>query len=250
MTPTVICLNVILLFAGAAVATADILPDGEAVLARVDDNISSRNKVIESEMIIHGRRGTRTVESRSWIEGNRQSFTEYLSPPRERGTKMLKIGEELWTFAPSTDRTIRISGHMLRQSVMGSDLSYEDLMEDPKLAELYTATTAGADSVLGRPCWVLELTARSEDIAYHTRRVWVDQERAVLLREERFAKSGMLLKTTNVRSVSEIDGHWVADHIVFRDELRQGQGTEFLLQRLTFDAEIPPHVFSKASLRK
>ncbi len=234
----------------AAAAAAETLPAGDAVLARVDENIGSRNKIVEAEMVIHGRRGTRTVRSRSWIEGNRRSFTEYLSPPRERGTKMLKLTDELWTYTPATDRTIRISGHMLRRSVMGSDLSYEDLMEDPALADLYTATTAGADTLLGRPCWILDLQARDEDIAYHARRIWVDQERAVLLREERFATSGMLLKTTDVRSVREIDGHWVADHLVFRDELRQGGGTEFVLTAMTFDAEIAPHIFSKAALRQ
>jgi hypothetical protein len=37
----------------------------------------------------------------------------------------------------SVDRTIQIAGHMLRQSVMSSDMSYEDLMEDPKLVNLY-----------------------------------------------------------------------------------------------------------------
>jgi hypothetical protein len=36
---------------------------------------------------------------------------------------MLKLGDQLWTFSPSTDRTIQIAGHMLRQSVMGSDMS-------------------------------------------------------------------------------------------------------------------------------
>ena len=73
------------------------LPDGEAVLGRVDENIASRSKRIEAAMVIHGRRGTRTVHSRSWIEGTRRSFTEYLNPPRERGTKMLKLDDQLWT---------------------------------------------------------------------------------------------------------------------------------------------------------
>jgi outer membrane lipoprotein-sorting protein len=240
---------VLLALAGGEVRAA-ALPDGETILARVDENIASRNKIIEAKMVIHGRRGTRTVESRSWIEGNRRSFTEYLAPARERGTKMLKIGDELWTYTPATDRTIRIAGHLLRQSVMGSDLSYEDLMEDPRLAELYTAATAGADTLAGRPCWILDLASRGGDIAYQSRRVWVDQERGVLLREERFAKSGMLLKTTEVREVRQIDGHWVAAHIVFRDALRDAGGTEFILADMTFDAAIPPATFSKAALRK
>jgi outer membrane lipoprotein-sorting protein len=251
MIRTLCCLPLLVAAAAAgAQPAAPTLPAGDTILARVDANIGSRNKVIEAEMIIHGRRGTRTVESRSWIEGNRRGFTEYLAPPRERGTKMLKLEDELWTYTPDTDRTIRISGHLLRQSVMGSDLSYEDLMEDSRLAQLYTAATAGVDTLLGRACWILALESRGEDIAYASRRVWVDQEHHVLLREERFAISGMLLKTTEVRSVREVEGRWVADHIVFRDALGKGDGTEFLLKSVDFDVDIPAATFSKAALRR
>jgi hypothetical protein len=224
-------------------------PSGDTILAEVDANAGSRNKLIEAAMVIHGRRGTRTVQSRSWIEGTQRSFTEFLAPARERGTKMLKLENQLWTYTPTTDRIIKISGHLLRQAVMGSDLSYEDLMEDPELSALYRARTTGVDTLLDRPCWILDLAAQEQDIAYHTRRVWVDQERAVMLREERFAKSGKLLKTTEVRAVYEVQGRWIANHVVFRDMLKEGDGTEFLLESIDFDVEIPPHIFSKASLR-
>jgi hypothetical protein len=225
-------------------------PAGDAVLARVDANAASRNKVIKAAMIIHGRRGTRTLKSRGWIEGTQRSFTEFLAPARDRGTKMLKLDNQLWTFLPSTDRTIKISGHLLRQAVMGSDLSYEDLMEDPQLSTLYRAATTGVDTLLGRPCWILDLTSEGRDIAYSTRRVWVDQERAVILREERFAKSGTLLKTTEVREIRQVSERWIAHHVVFRDILKEGGGTEFVLEEIEFDVDIPPHLFSKASLRK
>jgi len=225
-------------------------PAGDDVLRAVDANAGSRNKRLEASMIIHGKRGTRTVRSRSWIEGTRQSFTEFLEPARERGTKMLKQQDQLWTYSPTTDRIIKISGHLLRQAVMGSDLSYEDLLEDPELSALYGAATTGVDSVLGRPCWVLDLTSLSSNIAYHSRRVWVDQEWSVLLREERFAKSGTLLKTTEVKEVRQVQDRWVAHHVVFRDILKGGMGTEFLLEAIDFDVEIPPHLFTKASLRK
>ena len=80
----------------------------------------------------------RTIESKNWVIGIDLAFTEYLSPPREKGTKMLKLGDKLWTYSPQTDRVIQISGHMLRQSVMGSDMSYNDMMEDrPLIEELY-----------------------------------------------------------------------------------------------------------------
>jgi hypothetical protein len=67
------------------------------------------------------------------------NFTEYLFPEREKGTKMLKLNDRLLIYSPTTDRTIQLSGHLLRQSVMGSDLSYEDMMEERKLSEVYSA---------------------------------------------------------------------------------------------------------------
>jgi outer membrane lipoprotein-sorting protein len=233
----------------AAAAAAAQAPDGEAILRRADENMGSDNKITTSSMIIHGRRGSRSVRSRSWIRGRTESFTEYLDPPRDKGTKMLKLQDQLWTYTPAADRTILISGHMLRQSVMGSDLSYEDMMEDPRLTSLYSATVAGEETLEGRACWVLDLVSRGEDIAYFRRKIWVDKERYVVLREERFAKSGKLLKTTEVTSVERQGGRWVPARIIFKDALKEGEGTEFVLESIEFDADIPDYMFTKASLR-
>ncbi len=233
---------------GMTTAAAQI-PDGEAILRRVDDNMGSDNKIITSTMTVHGRRGSRTITSKSWIRGRTESFTEYLDPPRDKGTKMLKLGDQLWIYTPEADRTILISGNMLRQSVMGSDLSYEDMMEDPRLTNLYTATVAGEDAVDGRACWVLDLVSKGEEVAYYRRKVWVDKERDVVLREERYAKGGKLLKTTEVKSVERQGGRWVPTRVVFKDALKEGAGTEFVIESIEFNAQIPDYVFTKASLR-
>jgi outer membrane lipoprotein-sorting protein len=203
-----------------------------------------------SEMIIRSRRTTRSVRTVSWVSGTDRAFTEYLAPERDRGTKMLKLGDRLWTYSPESDRTILIAGHMLRQSVSGSDLSYEDVMEDPRLADIYTAQLTGSDTVAGRPAWVLELVAKTAAVAYQKRKLWVDKERSLVLREERFSKGGKLLKTVEVLSVKRFDGRWLADRAVFRDALKAGGGTEFRVDSIRFDARIPDIIFSKASLRK
>lgn len=229
---------------------AQPFPSGEWILHRVDENIVSGNKVITARMIIHGRRGSRSIESKSWIQGEDKGFTEYLAPPRERGTKMLKLGDQLWTYSPSTDRTILIAGHMLRQSVMGSDLSYEDMMEDRRLLKMYEATVVGEEEVLGSACWVLELKARTPDVAYASRKIWVDKARFVVLREERYARSGMLLKTTEVKSVRLVQDRFVPERVIFKDVLKAGEGTEFIVDAIEFDASIPDYLFTKASLRK
>jgi outer membrane lipoprotein-sorting protein len=236
-------------------AAGGILPGVQAanaddILKKIDENRVSGNKVILSQMIIHGRRGSRTLRVKSWIQGTEKSFSEYLDPPRERGTKMLKLGDQLWTFYPASDRIILIAGHMLRQSVMGSDLSYEDMLEDPTLLGNHAATINGEETLLERPCWLLNLEAKKADAAYPQRRLWVDRERYTVLKEERLARSGKLLKTTTVESVRRFGGRWVPDHVRFKDALSEGEGTEFVIEAIEFDAVIPDSLFSKAALRK
>jgi len=225
-------------------------PAGKEILRKIDENYRSRNRIITSKMIVHGRRRSRTMVAKSWIRGSEEAFTEYLSPAREKGTKMLKLDDQLWTYSPSTDRIIRISGHMLRQSVMGSDLSYEDMMEDPEFNLLYDAQVTGEENVLERPCWVVELTAVTTDISYFKRKIWVDKERDLIYKENRYAKSGKLLKTTEVTEYGLLDGRWVARHIIFKDVLKRGSGTEFRIEAVEFDTDIPNYVFTKAVLKR
>lgn len=225
-------------------------PDADEILKKVEQNMSSDNRVFESEMIIHGRRSSRTIASKTYSVGDKRSFTEYLSPAREAGTKMLKLENQLWIYSPSTDRTIQISGHLLRQSVMGSDLSYEDMMDDRKLTDIYSAKVAGEESIDGRKTWVLELTAKVEDVAYYKRKMWIDQERYVPLKEELYAKSGQLLKRTTLSDVQKIQGRWFPMTVVFKDMLKQGEGTEFRMKNVQFNQQIPEYLFTKAALKQ
>jgi len=240
----------ILLLSCSLMTVSAQYPDGKQLLERIDRNMSSENRIFTSSMIIYGRRTTHTVKMKTWTAGEKKSFTEYLFPAREQGTKMLKLEEQLWIYSPSTDRIIQIAGHMLRQSVMGSDLSYEDLMEDNSLVRQYNANVTGTEEVDGRQCWVVELKAVVPDIAYQGMKLWVDQERNIPLREEMFAKSGTLLKRTELSDVQRIGKRWYPRKILFRDMLRDGKGTEFIIEEIEFNVPIPEHIFSKASLKK
>lgn len=225
-------------------------PSGKTILDAIDKNMASESRKVTSKMVIHGRRGSRTIQSVSWIQGTEKSFTEYLAPAREKGTKMLKLGDRLWMYSPSTDRTIQISGHMLRQSVMGSDLSYEDMMEDPKLINHYDAVVTGEETIDERPCWVVELTANKKDVAYHFMKLWVDKSRSIPLQEELMAKSGKLLKRMELKDIRKVKNRWYPGRFIFKDMLKTGDGTEFVVESVEFDIDIPERVFSKASLRK
>ena len=228
---------------------SDLLIDD--IIKKIDFNLNSENRFIESKMIINGRRSSREIISKSWIIGVDKAFTEYIYPVREAGTKMLKIDDKLYTYSPQTDRIIQISGHMLRQSVMGSDMSYNDILEDKPLNDTYTAVLEREELVDGRNCYVIYLTASVSGLAYPKRRAWVDAEYFLPIREELYAKSGKLLKSTSMTGVKRIGNRWFPTIFIFKDELKRGsKGTEWIIKDISFNLDIPTSLFLKSNLRK
>ena len=221
------------------------------IIDKIDFNLNSDNRVMTTQMIVHGRRASRTIVSKSWIVGTDKAFTEYLSPPREQGSKMLKLDDILLTYSPQTDRIIQISGHMLRQSIMGSDMSYNDVMEDKPLDQLYTATFEGEEYIDDRKCYILFLESKVDGISYPKRREWVDAEYFLPIKEELYAKSGKLLKSTSMDGIKKIGERWFPSRFVFKDELKKNsKGTEWIINDIQFDQDIPEIIFSKSNLRK
>lgn len=225
-------------------------PTASEILQKVDDNMSAETRITESQMIIYGRRNNRTITSVGYSRGKYDNFTEYLSPEREKGTKMLKLKDYLWIYSPSSDRTIQLSGHMLRQSVMGSDLSYEDMMDDRKLLDIYNTQIEGEEKIDGLKVWRLLLTAKVDDATYYSRKLWVEQEHFVPLKEDLFAKSGQLLKRTLMSDVRQVDGRWYPHKMNYKDMLKDGKGTDFIVTRMEINPKIPNVVFNKSNLKK
>lgn len=242
--------KLITLFAITMFLNGAAAQDASRILDEIDKNLSAESRIVESTMTINGKRNNRTMTSKSYTTGTEKSFTEYLSPARDKGTKMLKLGKELWVYSPSTDRTILISGHMLRQSVMGSDLSYEDMMDDRKLQETYTPEIVGEEEIDGRKCHVLQLTAKVNDVAYDSQKIWTDAERNVPLKQELYAKSGQLLKRIILSDVQRIGNRWFPMKMNYKDVLKDGNGTDYTITKIEFDVKIPDYIFSKASLKQ
>ena len=224
--------------------------DAQKLLEQVDDNLWSHTKFISGRLIIDNGRKIRTLTQDSWMEGINRSYTHYKSPAREKGTKMLKIKGKLWMYTPRTDRKILIAGHLLRQSLMGSDLSYEDMMEDHKLSKSYTATFDSFANIETIKCVVLNLTARDKKTTYQTRKVWVNPEDKTVLKEERSAKSGKLLKRILFKDYEIISGRKFPRTMIFKDLLKENTKTTYKFDVIEFDIEIPPSYFSQSILKR
>lgn len=234
-----------------SVSVADTHWNVEDILSRVDANQVIDHAILEATMIVSGRTGERTIQLKSWSQGEDKSFSEYLSPARERGKKMLKVDDQLWIYTPEpSDRVITISGHLLKQSVMGSDLSYEDLMNNDSLLTDYDAVIVGEEQLNDRPCVVLELTAKQSDASYARQKLWIDTERWLTVQSHLMAKNDKLLKQFQVTDVFELSDRWYPKEMHFKDMLASGNGTVYIIDSIDLDTPIPDSLFTKAALRR
>jgi len=108
----------------------------------------------------------------------------------------------------------------------------------------------GTETIDSRDCYVLELTSKVTDAAYYSQKIWIDVERYVPLKQEMFARSGQLLKRTTLSDVQQVQGRWFPMKAVYKDVLKDGSGTEFILMSVKFDQDIPDHIFTKAALKQ
>ena len=128
------------------------------------------------------------------------------------------------------------------------DFTYRD-SDDRKLSDVYSAGVVGSEIIGESECWIVEMQATEEDVAYQMRKLWVDKIRFIPLKEELYAKSGKLLKKTELTNITQHGSRWYPGKMTFKDMLKKGAGTEFIVDEIRFDVDIPDYLISKASLR-
>lgn len=236
-----------ILFSSLIIAPA-LEMTAEEIINKRDDNEYFDTAQIEAEMIIVS--GSRKIiKTMVALTDKKNSLVEFTNS-QDRGTKFLKREGDLWMFFPDAEEIIKISGHMLNQGMMGSDFSYQDVMESDKLTDLYDFKITKEEELDGRPCYVLEGIAREGiKVSYYRRVSWIEKERFIGLKEELYAQSGRLLKETKVNKIEEIEGRWVPTDSVMEDKLKKDTYTEFTITQINFNPEIPEETFSLQNLR-
>ncbi|MDR1398677.1 MAG: outer membrane lipoprotein-sorting protein [Treponema sp.] len=224
-------------------------PTAIELLRRIDDNEIYDTIQYEGSMIIQyqDRRYVKTM--RAWARGNSDSFIEFTNR-EDRGTKYLKTNGRLYVYSPDTEEVMLISGHMLKESMMGSDMSYEDTIDNGSLESRYTPSIAGSENWNGRDCWILELTAKSRTESYPKQKLWIDKANGDMIHSEQYALSSAKLKEVTILNVQELGGRRFPVEIEMRDLLRRDSKTTFTMRNVILDEPIADSVFSQRNLSR
>lgn len=221
----------------------------EQILKKVDNNLNYNTAVATVRMEIYlPNQPVRVKRLKSYIQGVQNSYVEFLNK-EDKHIRYLKLGKKMWIY-DKEENSFLISGHMLKQGMMGSDISYEDAMEADVIYEKYNIELLGEQKYKDRDCYIILLTAKVKEVNYFKRKMWVDKEYFIPLREERYSKTDKLLKVFEYEDIKDYNGRIYPSKSIVSDKLKTDTKTILVIEEIAFDIEIPRYYFTKRYLER
>jgi hypothetical protein len=196
--------SLLCLFATAAwAADSDTL--SASALATHFHSAEAGNSYVRLKM--ETKSGVMQIQIKARRSGNNAELVyQVLWPKEHKGESVLlrkSGGSESGTLftPPSTSRPLDAS--QMSGAFFGSDLSYEDLLDDffgwPQQA------LTGTDTVDRVPCQILESKPGKGGSSYTSVRTWIDTRRMVPLRIEKYGAGGKLVRRFDTTRVANDD---------------------------------------------
>jgi len=221
----------------------------DEILAAIDRNVNFTTMTYTGTMDIRIGAEIRSKTMKVAAVSDQKALVEFINP-QDQGVKYLKLKKEMWLYFPSEQDMVKISGHLLKEGMMGSDVSYEDALEADAVRTKYSASIEREERFDGRECWVVLLEAKVKDAPYFQRRLWVDKELFLSRKEEMYAKSGKLLKVSAVLEIKKIGNRTFPFKVEISNKLRKDSQTVFTMSDVSFDVKLPENMFTLQNLQR
>lgn len=221
----------------------------EEILEKINSNLHFNTAVATIRLEIYlPNQPVRIKKFRSWIK-DKNAYVEFLNK-EDMHVRYLKLNNKMWVYDKEEENTFLISGHMLKQGMMGSDISYEDVLEPEDLYKTYNIEISTEEFLNERLCYVVVLTAKSKEVSYFKRKMWIDKEYFVPLKEERYAISGKLLKVFEYTEIKSYKNKFYPTKSIVSDKLKNNTKTVVIIEEFEFDIEIPNFYFTRRHLER
>lgn len=232
----------VFLMAAVTVLSAQALSP-EDIITRMEDNQVHDNARAEGRMLTTDKFGTIERTFISYSRGSDESLIEFTSI-EEAGQKILRTENEIYLYFPDAEELIRLQGAALRDSVMDSDFSYEDMTGEGGILDDYKVFLEEDETVDGHLCYVIRMEAKRRSVPYQLQRIWVDKELFAYRRAHRYSKAGTLLKEMQITRIETINGKHIPMDFIMSDKMKKDSQTVFTLDSLELGIRLDDSLFS------
>ena len=160
--------------------------------------------------------------------------------------------DDQWLYLPGVKKVKRIAASGKKNRFLGTDFAFEDLRPEALAAHRYES--AGAETLDGQECWLIEAFPASErqaaDSGYSKRKLWVRKDITQIVKREFYDTKGRLEKVQHDRRLVNVRGPlWRADEIEMHDVQSNGR-TVLTLEKRTLDTGLKDSLFTETELAR
>ncbi|MDA3844583.1 MAG: outer membrane lipoprotein-sorting protein [Candidatus Kapabacteria bacterium] len=223
----------------------------EQIIDKAEKLIKGKTSVGTFTMRVTTPDYTRTVKMKAWNDGTDKALIETLSPRKEKGNKMLKIDNQLWSYLKNTEMTMKLPASMMLQSWNGSDLTNDDLVRESELTEDYSLKKLADETVDGQLCYKIELLPKpNAPVVWGRLYYCVRKSDNLPWKTQFFDEKGKLHRSMLYRDIKKMSGRTIPTKWVIVNEKKKNRKTEFIYNDVKFDVKIPDRIFSFRELEK
>jgi hypothetical protein len=147
----------------------------------------------------------------------------------------------MWNYLPNLKRSLRVSP---KQEFHGGDFSNADVLR-VNLADDYTpARKEGAP----RGTWLLELTAKSDQVAYAKIRYWIRKRDFMPLRQDFYTSSGKLVRRLELKEPTTYGKLVRPAQFVMKNMVARSRTSELTWDAFQVRRKLDPSLFLASSL--
>jgi len=234
-------------FASAVLAQAD--PDPKELIQAAMDQWRGTSSYSEMTMTIHRPGWERSMSMRGWTKGDMQSLVRVTAPKKDAGNGTLLDDEQMWTYSPKINRIIKVPSSMMSQSWMGSDFSNKDISKSTNIVHQYEHTLLETRQREGHTIYVIEAIPHEEAAVVWGKEILAIRDDKVLLDEEFWDQSGVLVKKLETTAIEEMGGRTVSKIMRMTKPDKPEEWTEMTIDKIEFDLDPADNVFTLSNLR-
>lgn len=184
---------------------------------------------------------------------DQKRLANFITPADIKGTKVLihehRDGDDdIWVYLPSMNKVRRLISNNKKDSFVGSDFSYTDILT-PR-ADDYNHTLLRRENLDNIPCFVIESVPKTTEIkrdtGYSKIISWIRTDNFVRIQADYLDVGGLPYKHMRVSSVMEVnarDGKWLIEKIEMLN-LQSGHHTEITFKDIQVGNKADENILS------
>lgn len=194
---------------------------------------------------------SREMSLKFWAKGDDYALILVTAPARDEGTATLKRDNEVWSWMPRIERTIKLPPSMMSQSWMGSDFKNDDLVRENSLIDDYTHRLLGKETLEGRVCYKIELIPKAEAaVVWGKVIMWIDQQDFLQLKSEFYDEDEILVNVMTGSDIRQMGGKTLATQMTLEPVEEEGHQTILIYHDIVFDQPIKESFFTVQNMKR